>query len=167
MTPRPILLWPDPRLKEVAVAVGDDDEVQRLSNDLLATMYAAKGRGLAAPQIGIGRRIFVMDVHWKEGAPDPCVFVDPKLEAQSETRASGIEGCLSLPGIEASVTRPDWVHLKWTGIDGLPNSARFEGFSARCIQHEIDHLNGVVTLDHLAPEERARQEAEYSSGFDG
>lgn len=163
MTLRPILLWPDPRLKEAATAVGKDSGARELSDDMLATMYAARGRGLAAPQIGVGWRIFVMDVSWKEGRPDPGVFIDPMVEVQSETWVSDIEGCLSLPGIEAVVARPDWVRVTWTRLDGQPESARFEGLAARCVQHEIDHLNGVVTLDHLGPEERKGLEGEYSS----
>jgi peptide deformylase len=130
---------------------------------MLETMYAAPGRGLAAPQIGVMNRVFVTDVSWKEGTPDPQVFINPDILEASETVAEADEGCLSIPGITTRVTRPDRVHLVWTSLEGARVSQVFTGFAAACVQHELDHLNGIVTLDLLSPEARVEAERAYTA----
>ncbi|QQA43204.1 peptide deformylase [Pelagovum pacificum] len=164
MALRPILLWPDPRLAEVCAPVTDfDDALRALSDDMLETMYDAPGRGLAAPQIGVMSRLFVVDVAWKEAEPEPMVFVNPVLLGTSEEVCSYTEGCLSIPGVTASVIRPEAVELRWQGLDGVERTGRMDGALARCIQHELDHLDGLVHFDRLPPAERAALEAEYAA----
>lgn len=160
----PILLWPDPRLRVVCAPVPEiTSQIERLAEDMLETMYDAPGRGLAAPQVGVMQRLFVMDATWKEGHPDPIVFVNPLIEKTSQDRASNAEGCLSIPGITTEISRPARVKLSWTGLSGARFVQVFDGFAAVCVQHEADHLDGWVTFDYLSPEARARAEAEYEA----
>jgi len=152
----PIVLWPDPRLSENCAAILQvSDEHRALAQDMLDTMYAANGRGLAGPQVGVMERIFVMDAAWKSGEPEPRVFINPTVMARDPAVASMIEGCLSIPGLEITVERPAAVTLQWTSETGEIHMDDFDGFEARCIQHEIDHLNGTVALDHLSADDRA------------
>ncbi len=151
-----ILVWPDPRLSHACAPVGPvTDEVRALAQQMLKVMYAAKGRGLAAPQIGVMSRLFVMDAGWKDGHAEPRVFVDPVIEAASDATDTGLEGCLSIPGISAEVTRPAEITLRWTDLDGAARRERLTGFHARCAQHEIDHLDGIVTFDRVSAIQRA------------
>lgn len=151
-----ILGWPDPRLSQVCAPVGTaGDEVRALAGDMLATMYAARGRGLAGPQVGAMLRIFVMDAGWKAGHPSPRIFLDPVIVAASGTEESGAEGCLSIAGITAEVTRPTGITLAWNDLDGVAHREVLTGFEARCAQHEIDHLDGIVILDRVSAIERA------------
>lgn len=148
MALRPILLHPDPRLRAVCAPVGEVTErVRALAADMLETMYAAPGRGLAAPQVGEGVRLFVMDVDWKEGAPAPVVAIDPEIVAASEEVASGEEACLSIPERPVTVSRPAEVTMRWTDARGVRADHRLTGAAARCAQHELDHLDGVLILD--------------------
>jgi peptide deformylase len=156
----PILRWPDPRLSMAGAEVGAED-VTVFARDMLDTMYAAPGRGLAAPQVGVLKRIFVMDVTWKEGVKAPYICIDPVLRDHSDQRVTGPEGCLSIPGLSVEVERAAEVVLDWTALDGARRSERLTGFAAICAQHEMDHLDGIVTLDRLAPEARAAAEREY------
>jgi peptide deformylase len=157
MSLREIVRWPDPVLRTVCVPVGAvTDAVRALAEDMLETMYAAPGRGLAAPQVGVTQRVFVMDTEWKEGAPAPMIFVDPEIFSRSDTCVTRTEGCLSIPGISTDVARPDQVILRWTDLSGQVREQGFEGFAAACVQHELDHLDGIVTLDRLDPEARAK-----------
>jgi len=156
----PILRWPDPRLSMVCETIGEQD-VSALARDMLDTMYAAPGRGLAAPQVGVTKRLFVMDVTWKEGVKSPMICLDPVLRDLSEARVTGPEGCLSIPGLPVEVERAAEVTLDWTGLDGQRRSERLTGFASICAQHEMDHLDGIVTLDHLSPEARAAAERDY------
>jgi peptide deformylase len=159
----PILKWPDERLGLVCDPVAAGDDPAPVVVDLFDTMYDAPGRGLAGPQIGVMKRIFVIDVTWKDGARSPIAFVNPRIVETSETCSDGQEACLSIPGISTCVTRPDWIVLAWSGVDGRAHSRRFDGAEARCAQHELDHLNGVVTLLHLDPAARARADADYAA----
>ena len=160
MSVLPILRWPDPALSQVcAPAVGD---LTTLAADMLDTMYAAPGRGLAAPQVGVLTRLFVMDETWKDGDPNPMVFVNPEIVETSEHRTTQPEGCLSIPGILTDITRPAEVTLRWTDLNGTAQADNFTGFAAACVQHEIDHLNGIVTLDHLDAETREQLLSEVS-----
>jgi len=164
MSVREIVLWPDPRLTETCAPVAEiTPEIETLASDMLETMYAAPGRGLAAPQVGVLQRLFVMDVGWKEGKSDPLVCINPMLQEVSEDRASSEEGCLSIPGVLAEVTRPAQVQMVWTGLNGARYVQSFDGFAGACVQHELDHLDGVVTFDHLAAEDREALMAAYAA----
>ncbi len=151
----PILLHPDPVLRAVAQGVERFDEaLAQLVEDMFDTMYAAPGRGLAAPQIGRSIRLFVMDVAWKEAAPEPRVFVNPEVTALEEAPVTGIEGCLSIPGRVSHVPRAPVVRVRWQDQAGTAHEAQFEGMAAICIQHEADHLDGVLCIDReVAPPE--------------
>lgn len=155
----PILRWPDPRLSQPCAPAVLDDDLRQLATDMLETMYAAPGRGLAAPQVGRLLRLFVMDVAWKAGEPAPMVFINPSVELLGD-RVAGPEGCLSIPGPVTEVERSSQVRVRWTDLDGEAREELFDGFAAICIQHEYDHLDGLLTLDRLSPEARAKAEAE-------
>jgi peptide deformylase len=158
----PILEWPDPRLAQACAPVAEvTPGLRALAADMLETMYAAPGRGLAGPQVGAMQRIFVMDVTWKEGRPDPQVILNPVIEPLGDAVCTRAEGCLSIPGILTDITRPARVRMRWSDLEGVAHEAVLQDFAAACVQHETDHLDGVVTLMRLAPEARARAEAEY------
>ncbi len=140
---RPILLHPDPALRAVCTPVAGD--ATALARDLLDTMYAAPGRGLAAPQVGVTERLFVMDATWKEGLPDPRVFVNPAIVAAEGAQVNE-EACLSIPGSPRRIERAARVTLEWDGAEGRRREV-FAGFAAACIAHEMDHLDGVTILD--------------------
>ncbi len=156
MTKRPILIHPDPRLKAVADAVDTyDDPLRALANDMLETMYAAPGIGLAAPQVGVLQRMFVMDCVKEEGAPpQPMVLINPKVVWSSDEKNVYEEGCLSIPEQFADVERPAEVEVTWTNLEGGEQSAKFDGLWATCAQHEIDHLDGKLFIDYLKPLKR-------------
>jgi peptide deformylase len=160
MAVRPILRWPDARLAARCTPASPDALTRALAEDMLETMYAAPGRGLAAPQVGVTLRLFVMDVGWKEGRPSPVIALNPHILWAAPRRIAGPEGCLSIPGVTATVERAAEIRLAWTAIDGTFREEMLTGFAAICAQHEIDHLDGIVTLDHLAPAARARAIAE-------
>ncbi len=156
MAIRSILIHPDPRLKTVADPVADiDDDLRRLADDMLETMYEAPGSGLAAPQVGVLKRLFVMDCAKKEGTdPHPVALVNPEIVASSDERKVFEEGCLSIPEIFADVERPAEVTMRWLGLDGEEHEQTFDGFAAVCVQHELDHLNGRLYIDYLSPLKR-------------
>lgn len=152
----PILIWPDARLSAVCAPVTGD--VQGLAADMLDTMYAAPGRGLAAPQLGALVRLFVMDVTWKDGVPAPQVFINPHIIWRSDVVVNGPEGCLSLPGLITTIARSSHLRLTWFDLAGASHSRDFDGFAAICIQHECDHLDGILTLNHLTAADCAAAE---------
>jgi peptide deformylase len=156
----PILRWPDPRLSQICAPAVLDESLRALAADMLETMYAAPGRGLAAPQVGQLIRMFVMDVTWKDGERSPQVFVNPEILELRGERVAGPEGCLSIPGPVTEVERFQSVHLRWTDLAGDLSEAVLTGFAAICAQHEYDHLDGILTLDRLSPEARAAATAE-------
>jgi peptide deformylase len=156
----PILRWPDPILTQTCAPAVLSDDLRALAADMLETMYAAPGRGLAAPQVGRLVRMFVMDVTWKEGVKTPVVVVNPEILWASDARVVGPEGCLSIPGPTTMVERAEAVRLRWSDLEGGVHEEVLTGFAAICAQHEYDHLDGVLTLDHLSPEARAVAEAE-------
>ena len=138
----------DPVLRAVAAPVtAFDDELELLVAEMLATMYAAPGRGLAAPQVGVSQRVFVIDTTWKDGDPDPQAFVNPQIIARSKTTATAVEACLSIPDRAFAVTRPIWVDMRWQDIAGYVQQGRFYGVAAICVCHEYDHLEGVLITD--------------------
>ncbi|MBC7146046.1 MAG: peptide deformylase [Thioclava marina] len=156
MTLRPILIHPDPRLKKVCDPVPEvTDEIRKLADDMLATMYDAPGIGLAAPQVGVMKRVFVMDcVKEKDAAPEPMVLINPEVTWGSEETNVYEEGCLSIPEQYAEVTRPAEVRMRWLGLDGQTHEEQFDGLWATCAQHEFDHLNGKLFIDYLGPMKR-------------
>lgn len=156
MTLRPILLHPDPRLKKVCAPVSEiTDDIRALADDMLETMYDAPGVGLAAPQIGVMSRILVMDcVKDPEAEPQPMVLCNPEIIWTSEAQNVYEEGCLSIPEHYAEVERPAEVSVRWLGLDGQTHEQKFDGLWATCVQHEIDHLNGKLFIDHLKPLKR-------------
>ena len=148
MAVMPIVQAPDPVLSQVAAdVVVFDDALIGLAEDMLATMYAANGRGIAAPQVGVLQRLFVMDAMWKDADPQPVIFVNPEIVSASEEMSTLAEGCLSIAGDLINVTRPASVVVRWRDVDGGFLEASFDGFSAACVQHEIDHLNGILITD--------------------
>jgi peptide deformylase len=161
---RDIVLWPNPVLSRPCDPVAViDDEIRHLADDMLETMYAAPGRGLAAPQVGVPLRLFVMDTIWKEGARAPRVLINPLVLRQSEDRVTGPEGCLSIPGVTAEVERAAEILMRWTTPEGETRDEVLTGFDAVCAQHELDHLDGIVTLDRVSPEARAELESVYAA----
>jgi peptide deformylase len=151
MTARPILTAPDPRLQAVSTDVERvDDEIRALVTDMTDSMYAAEGIGLAAIQIGEAKRILVIDLDQKEGNKNPRAFINPKITWASEEMATYEEGCLSVPEIWDDVERPTRVKCEYLDIDGKPQTLEADGLLATCLQHEMDHLNGVLFIDHLS-----------------
>jgi peptide deformylase len=155
MAVREILIHPDPRLRRVAAPVEAIDEgVRALAADMLATMYEAPGIGLAATQLGVMKRLFVMDCAGKDEAPQPMVLINPEIVWRSEEEESDFEGCLSIGEISVEVPRAVAIRVRAQDVEGRPLELEPEGFAARVIQHELDHLDGVLILDRTAPEQR-------------
>lgn len=152
----PIVEVPDPRLRQVSAPVPEVDEsVRALIADMFDTMYDAPGIGLAAIQVGVPKRIVVMDLQEEEGEDGkpiraPRVFINPEIVDPAEERSVYTEGCLSVPDQFADVERPAHCRVKWLDENGVAHDERFEGLLATCIQHEMDHLEGIVFLDHLS-----------------
>ncbi len=145
-----ILEVPDPRLTRRAAPVERlDAELLRLLDDMLETMYAAPGIGLAAPQVGVLKRAFVADLG-EEGKREPLFVINPQIVWRSESTTTMEEGCLSLPGQFGDVARADRVRVRFLDRAGALQEIEGEGLLARCLQHEIDHLNGVLFVDHLS-----------------
>lgn len=155
MAVRDILTVPDPRLKEVCEPVTTvDADLRALMDDMVETMYEADGIGLAASQIGEMVRVVVMDL--SDERDQPRHFVNPEIEVLTEETAPYSEGCLSIPGVYDDVERPTRVRVKYLDYDGQPREDVAEGLYAVCIQHEIDHLNGVLFIDYLSRLKRER-----------
>ncbi|EBA13527.1 peptide deformylase [Roseobacter sp. CCS2] len=156
MALRNILIHPDPRLKKVATPVPSvNDDLRRLADDMLETMYDAPGIGLAAPQIAVMNRMLVMDCAKEDDAtPEPMVLINPEVVWTSEEQNVYEEGCLSIPEQYAEVERPTEVEVTWTNLDGQAKRERFDGLWATCVQHEIDHLDGKLFIDYLKPLKR-------------
>ena len=149
---RNILLHPDPRLKKIATPVVDlSDGLRRLADDMVETMYAAPGIGLAAPQVGVLERLIVLDCTPDYSAERGLlVMFNPQIIAQSEDTSSYEEGCLSIPDHYGQVTRPAEVTVTWLDRDGISQQQDFSGLWSTCVQHEIDHLDGVLFIDHIS-----------------
>jgi peptide deformylase len=151
MTIKPLILLPDPVLRqksESVETVGDD--IRKLADDMLETMYDAPGIGLAAIQIGVPRRLLVIDVAKEEEGRKPQVFINPEIVASSDERSLYEEGCLSIPDYYAEVERPARVTVRHLDIEGKEQTIEADGLLATCLQHEIDHLNGVLFIDHIS-----------------
>jgi peptide deformylase len=151
MAKREIIILPDKRLRLKSEPVkAIDKDIRRLVDDLFETMYAAPGIGLAAIQIGVPKRVFTMDLAKKDEPKDPQVFVNPEVVWASPEKASAEEGCLSIPEYYEEVTRPRKVKVKYLDLDGKPHEIEADGLIATCLQHEIDHTNGVLFIDYIS-----------------
>ena len=151
MTVRPILTAPDPRLQAVSADVQKvDAEIRKLVDDMAESMYAADGIGLAAIQIGVAKRVLVIDLDQKEGKKNPVAYINPKILWASDETAVFEEGCLSVPDIWDDVERPARIRCEYLDRDGNKQLLEADGMLATCLQHEMDHLNGVLFIDHLS-----------------
>ena len=151
MTIKPLIILPDPLLRQVSKPIERvDADLQRLADDMLETMYDAPGIGLAAIQIGVPRRMLVIDVSREGEEKQPLVFVNPEVVASTDERSVYEEGCLSIPDYYAEVERPATVTVKYLDRDGKEQTVQADGLLATCLQHEIDHLNGVLFIDHIS-----------------
>jgi peptide deformylase len=157
MALRDILVLPDRRLRLVSKPVaGVDRVIRELAAEMFETMYKAPGIGLAAIQVGVPLRLVVMDLSKKEGEAEPKVFVNPEIVWSSGERSVYEEGCLSIPEIHEDVERPARVRVKYSDLDGNAHEDEAEGLFATCIQHEVDHLNWVLFIDHISKLKRDR-----------
>lgn len=148
-----VLEIPDPRLKIKARSVDSvDDEVRKLMDDMLETMYVTDGIGLAAPQVGVSKRVLVMDLtsDGRGNSGKPIKMANPEIFWLSQETITQNEGCLSVPGQHGEVTRPTEAHVKYIDENNTPQELKATGYQATCIQHEIDHLNGILYIDHLS-----------------
>ena len=151
MTIKPIVLLPDPILRQQSLSVERvDSEMKSFIEDMLETMYDAPGIGLAAIQVGVPRRLLVIDIAGKDEEPAPQIFINPELVAFGDGISVYEEGCLSIPDYYAEVERPDTITVKHLDRDGKQTTTEASGLLATCLQHEIDHLNGVLFIDHIS-----------------
>lgn len=151
MTRPSIIVAPDPRLKQSAKAVDRvDAEARQLMDDMLEAMHAANGVGLAAPQVGVLKRIIVVDAAAPDEDPQPYRMANPEILWESNDTICREEGCLSLPEQYAEVTRPERVRVRYLDVENEIRELEADGLLARCIQHEIDHLEGTLFVDHLS-----------------
>lgn len=149
----PLVIAPDERLKTKSSPIEKvDGEIKQLAADLFDTMYAERGIGLAAVQVGVLKRMLVADVTWRdnEGPGEQYVLINPEIIEEAAEPHTYKEGCLSFPDQFAEVTRPRGVTVRYLNLDGKTQEQTFEGLLATCIQHEIDHLNGIVFVDHIS-----------------
>jgi peptide deformylase len=157
MTAREIITLPDKRLRLVSEPVKRIDAgVRKLVEDMFETMYAAPGIGLAGIQIGVAKRVVVMNLSKKEEDHKPLVFINPEITWASEETTSYEEGCLSIPEYYEEVERPERVKVKYLDLDGKAHEIEAKGLFATCIQHEVDHTNGVLFIDHISKLKRDR-----------
>jgi peptide deformylase len=157
MALRDILILPDKRLRSVSkpvVAIGD--EIRTLVADMFETMYEAPGIGLAAIQVGVPARVIVMDLSKREAEAEPRVFINPEITWSSEEQSLYEEGCLSIPDVHEDVERPARVKIRYLDLEGKPHEEDADGLFATCIQHEVDHVNGVLFVDHISKLKRER-----------
>jgi peptide deformylase len=147
----PIITAPDPRLKKKSKPVeAVDDGVRQLMDDMLETMYAAPGIGLAAPQVGVLKRVIVLDIDREDMKTGPIPMANPEIVEASDEDATYDEGCLSLPEHYSEVVRPAKVTVRYLDRDGKKQEMKCEGLLATCVQHEIDHLDGILFVDHIS-----------------
>jgi len=157
MTVRDIVNLPDPILRKKAQPLERvDDEVRRLAADMLETMYDAPGIGLAAPQIAVSRRLIVMDIARDEEPKSPIVMINPQIVSLGDEPRLHEEGCLSIPDIYAEIERPGWCRVRYIDEAGMEQEMDCEGLMSTVVQHEVDHLDGVLFIDHLSRLRRER-----------
>ena len=163
MALRDILVLPDKRLRLVSEPVKKiDRDIRQLVDDMFETMYEAPGIGLAAIQVGVPRRVITMDLSKKEGPQEPRVFINPDLLWASDETATYEEGCLSIPEYYEEVTRPAQVRVAYLDLEGKEQVLEANDLLATCLQHEIDHLNGVLFIDHISKLKRDRVIKKYA-----
>ena len=161
MALRQILTEPNKILRQKSSLVEKvDEDLQKLMDDMLETMYAAPGIGLAAIQVGVPKRVIVLDIGWRDKSEsqndkreerrNPMYFVNPEIIEKSLNNSTYEEGCLSVPGQFAEINRPDKCHVKYLDYYGQPKEIKAEGMLATCIQHEMDHLEGILFIDYLS-----------------
>ena len=151
MALRQILTEPNRILRQKSLKVEKvDEELQMLMNDMTETMYAAPGIGLAAIQVGVPKRVIVIDISQKEGIKNPMYFINPEIIIKSKNNSIYEEGCLSVPGQFAEIERPENCHVKYLDYYGQPKEIKAKGMLATCIQHEMDHLEGILFIDYLS-----------------
>ncbi len=151
MSKRKIIIEPDPLLRNKSSLLEKvDDEVRKLMDDMLETMYSAPGIGLAAVQIGILKRMIVIDISKDDKKKNPLFLINPEITFRSNKTSTYEEGCLSLPGHFAEVERPAECHLNFLDYNGKKKNLKADGLLATCIQHEVDHLNGILFIDHIS-----------------
>tara|TARA_B100000242_G_C43036418_1_gene483198 strand:+ start:544 stop:1068 length:525 start_codon:yes stop_codon:yes gene_type:complete len=151
MPKRKIVIEPDPILRKKSSLIENvDDQVRKLMDDMLLTMYEAPGIGLAAVQVGILRRVIVIDISKDDQKKKPMFFVNPKITHKSKKTSVYEEGCLSLPGHFAEIERPSECHVNYLDYNGREKELKADGLLATCLQHEIDHLNGILFIDYLS-----------------
>ena len=151
MALRQILTEPNKILREKSLPVEKvDKNLQNLMDDMLETMYAAPGIGLAAIQVGVPKRVIVLDIAQKDGPKNPMFFINPEIIKKSENNSIYEEGCLSVPGQFAEIERPDKCHVKYLDYYGQPKEIQAKGMLATCVQHEMDHLEGILFIDYLS-----------------
>lgn len=160
MTVLPLVIAPDPFLNEASEKVEVfDDETRMLLNDMLETMYASHGIGLAAVQVGFHQRLIVVDIDWRDGelgSRNPLKLVNAEIVESSPTQSSYNEGCLSFPGQYSEVIRPETITIRYQDEFGNENTLEADGLLATCIQHEIDHTKGITFVDHISRLKRDR-----------
>lgn len=162
MAALPLVILPDSKLRQVSEPITlVDDGVKRLADDMLQTMYDAPGIGLAAIQVGIPRRLVTIDLGRKEEEREPIVFINPEITWKSEELSVYEEGCLSIPEYYEEVERPASVRVRYMDLKGETQELLAEGLMATCIQHEIDHLDGVLFIDYLSRLKRERVMAKF------
>ncbi|NTF30588.1 peptide deformylase [Rhizobium skierniewicense] len=151
MTIKPLIILPDPLLRQQSKPIEQvDAEITRLADDMLDTMYDAPGIGLAAIQIGVPRRMLVIDISREDEDRNPVVFINPEILKVSDDVSAYEEGCLSIPDYYAEVERPASLTVGYIDRDGKKQTVEAEGLLATCLQHEMDHLNGVLFIDHIS-----------------
>lgn len=147
----PLVIAPDPLLKQRSSSVKTvDDDVRKLMDDMLETMYSCNGLGLAAVQVGVHKRVIVMDIEQREGEKNPLFIADPTILTTSDDISVYNEGCLSFPGQYSDVERPEAVTIRYLDYHNNTRTLTADGLLATCIQHEIDHINGIVFVDHIS-----------------
>ena len=135
-----------------------DNQIRNLAKDMLQSMYTAKGIGLAGPQVGISKELLVIDINFEDSAAEPLILINPEITAFGSTLNSYEEGCLSIPGVYLNVVRPSTIKLKFRDEMGRPRKMNADGLLARCIQHEVDHLKGVLFVDRVTSKEDLKKE---------
>ena len=151
MALKKILTEPNKILREKSLKVERvDKDLQKLMDDMLETMYAAPGIGLAAIQVGVPKRVIVLDIAPKDQPKNPMYFINPEIIEKSNKNSTYEEGCLSVPGQFAEIDRPDRCHIRYLDYYGQPKEIKAEGMLATCIQHEMDHLEGILFIDYLS-----------------
>jgi len=161
MSVLPIVLWPDPSLTEPCEFVSMDLDIEDLVTNMFQTMYAANGRGIAAPQVGVRLKLFVCDLHWREGDLSPVICINPEIVDYSDDELMSTETCLSTLDLKVTIPRKKTVRIKFRDIAGNAIVRDFNGLEAALMQHEIDNINGTLPWDHLPLAEKREKIAEF------